>query len=142
MRALIRRAWAWSALAAVLAACLFACFLALGSEEGLAAALHAGPQVLLVAAVGFGTAVSTAALSHWHYRRAIRDLGRHVAAFRIHPTVHPLTTSLADPITREVLGPLLDPLETLCSAYRQALGDRVAQGETMASLRSLLERSD
>src|SRR5204862_208489 len=73
-----------------------------------------------------------------HYRRRLHDLGQQVAFFRSNPS----TQTFSSPDFRQELGPLVEPLEALCASYRQVLADRVAQGEALESLRSLLGRVD
>jgi PAS domain S-box-containing protein len=142
MRAALRRAWAWSTIAAVVAAGLVATVLTSSSVAGLDAATRASVLLLTVAVLVFAAVVSTTAVVHWRYRRAFDGLARHLGPFRANPTAHAMTTGLADPGVRDLLGPLHEPMEKLCVAYRQALTDRVAQLQTVEALRALLGRLD
>src|SRR5438874_1111330 len=116
MRSLTRRAWAWSLLATLLATCLFAIFLGRRQDAALEAAGRVWPLLLVVLIVSAGAAGCAIAAVHGYYRRAFHRFARDFAAFRANPTMHTMVAGLADPALRDVLGPLQEPLETLCVA--------------------------
>jgi PAS domain S-box-containing protein len=91
----------------------------------------------VIGAIGGGAlALSLQALAQRRYRRALQRLGARLGQFREAPTSQSLAKGLGD--TEEELADLLAPLESLCTAYRQALADRVAKSQALDSLRMLL----
>jgi PAS domain S-box-containing protein len=133
MRTITRRDWAWGAVGAGLTVALLAGYLA----------VRGGAWELLLPAALAGGLVAGAA--HWSARRAcerlVVGLGAGLSRFRESPSAASLLAGL-DGEQQEVQAALLGPLEALCTAYRRALADRVAQAEALQGLRAVLERAD
>src|SRR5262249_22776740 len=137
-----RRTWAWGAKAAFGAAALFALALLLRPLLGLGGEAADVLLLLLAAGLAGAAAVWAAASVCSHYRPALRDLSDQVATLRSNPLPHALTGALQNLHLQDEWEPLFGHLEGLCASYRQALLDRVAQHESLESLRTLLSRAD
>jgi PAS domain S-box-containing protein len=124
-----RRAWLAALIAASAVASIFAGYLGMRGghwDEVFLAGLCAA-----LATVAAFTAASI------QYRRGLSSLGQHLAQFRQNPAPASLSTAL--PEFEEELGPLVESVESLRSAYRQALADRVDQDQALDSLRQVLD---
>jgi PAS domain S-box-containing protein len=133
-----RRAWVWSAAAALVGTALFAALSAVRAHSHLDAVGSAWAELLLVAAVA-GAAVFVAMRRVAHrYRTALDRVAASLAAFRRNPS----SASPVPPEDEAWLADLSQQLELLGAGYRQALADLVAQGESLESLHALLVRGE
>jgi PAS domain S-box-containing protein len=138
MRILSRRALYLSAAAPLLGAALFAALAALRADSPLEGLAAAWPYLILVALLTWGTALAAAWAVRRCYRRALRDVTRRLAEYRLDPSADALVLPPDDPLI-ETLG---EQVELLTAAYRKAIADLVSQGESLESLRAVVVCED
>jgi PAS domain S-box-containing protein len=124
----LRHTSAWMAAGTALTVGLFAGYL--GLRTGLLGTAPTALELLLVVAVlAAGTVGLVAWAAHRDARRVLRGLTDQVAALREDPGLRVLQTLSPE------LGPLQQELESLGSAYRQALAHLVTQTHALEALR-------
>src|SRR6266446_3154410 len=123
----VRRALTWTAAGAAAGAGLFAAYLALRASASLPDASLAeqliGTTVLCACTAGF-----VVWMMRRQTRRAFQELSEFVISLREDPALHRLHSLSPG------WGPLYEQLDVLGKCYRQALGDLVAQKNTLDAL--------
>jgi PAS domain S-box-containing protein len=136
----MHRTWMASVAGGALAASFFAGYLMLRAQGDLASVAEDWAQVVAAGVVGALLTLAGIGAAYLRYRRRLHQLGMRLNEFRKHPSGQSLLHGFSDGV--DELKPLLVPVDELCAAYRKALADRVAQDQTLESLRDLLGQTD